>query len=323
MSRIDKRLREVLHMIAYLRANPEAHIKDVAAALDMPPKATRELIELATMCGHAPFDPGALIDISIEKDRVCLELDQRLGKPVQLSRPEALALVVALKALSSDGDLGPAATRALERLRTALTSQVAEQVAELESRIAFEGDDGGALARFHTLRAGMLQGRSVQIEYYTASRDAMTSRRLRPFSVVQHLGQWYAIGWDKLSQEIRVFKVERIKSAVLTDERFEVPASFKPERYLKKGPMLIGRRFKQAKVRFRDTAARVVREEWPPALVEDCGDGTVIGTLQYVAFEGLANYLLAHGPSAEVVDPPELRDAVAARARETLAAYGE
>ena len=322
MSRIDKRLREVLHLIAYLRRNPAAHITDVAAALGMPPGATRELIELATLCGRAPFDPGDLIDIHIDhKQRVHLQLDQRLGRPVRLSRPEALALVIALKALCGEGDLGPAAASALDKLRHALTAEVAAGVAALESRFAFEGDDAGVAERFHTLRRGMNERRAVELEYYTASRDAMSERTLRVFAMVQHLGQWYAVGRDSLRQEIRMFKVERIKRVALTGETFEIPASFKPERYRKDGKLLMGRRYREARVRFRQPSARIVREEWPPELVADAGDGDVIGTLHYVAHEGLANWLLAHAGAAEVLDPPELRAAVAARAREVLALY--
>ena len=55
--------------------------------------------------------------------------------------------------------------------------------------------------------------------------------------------------------------------------------------------------------------------------VEVCDDGSVIGTLHLVALEGLANWLLAHGGAAEVLEPADLRAAVVDRAREALAHY--
>lgn len=321
-TRIDRRLREVLHLIAFLRRNPGAHVKELATALGTTPKATRELIELATMCGVAPFDPSDLIEIVVDdRDRVHLELDQRLGEPVQFSRSEALALVVALRALASEGDLGPAADRVLVKLRAALSVAVADGVADVESRIVFEGDDAGIAGRFETLRRGMDEGRAVDIVYYTASRDAVSTRRLRPFALLQHLGHWYAVGHDSARKEIRVFRVERVKEATLTDQRFEIPSSFKAERYRKKGKLLVGRRHSEAWVLFREPAARVVREEWPADLIDVRDDGTVVGTLHYAALEGIANWLLAHGAAAEVLEPAELRDVVAARARATLAQY--
>lgn len=318
----DRRLREVLHLLAHLRKHPGAHLKDLAIALGMTPKATRELIELATMCGVAPFDPSDLIEIVIDdRDRVHLELDQRLGEPVQLSRPEALSLAVALRALAGDGDLAPAATRVLTKLRAALSRPVAGQVADMESRLAFEGAGAGVAGRFDTLRRALEDRRAVDIIYYTASRDELSTRRLRPYALLQHLGQWYAVGRDSLRKEIRIFRVERIKEATITGEAFVIPSSFKPERYRKKGKLLVGRSYREARVLFRDPAARVVREEWPPELIEPRDDGTVVGTLHYVALEGIANWLLAHGAAAEVLEPAELREAVRARARAALAAY--
>ena len=319
---MDTRLREVLHLIAYLRAHPQgAHISDVSKALGMSPKSTQDLIALATTCGKAPFDPGCLIEIFNENGRYHLGLDQRLGRPVQFSRAEALALVVALKALGNEGDLGPAAARAIDKLRATLTEQVAQGVGAVESRIAFEGHDAGLAERYDVLRGGMNEGRSVDIVYYTVGRDAISERRIRPYAMLQHLGQWYTVGRCMLRKEIRVFKVERVKQAVLTDDKFEIPSSFKAERYRKKGKLLVGRKYAEAKIRFRDPSARVIREEWPPELIEDGGDGAVVGTMQFVGLEGLANWLLAHGGAAEVVEPAELRDAVAARARSTLALY--
>lgn len=318
----DRRLRELLHLLAYLRKHPGAHLRDLAAALGMTPKAARGLIEQATMCGVAPFDPSDLIEIVIDdRDRVHLELDQRLGEPVQLSRPEALSLVVALRALGSEGDLGPAAGRVLAKLRAALSAPVADQVADMESRLAFEGDDAGVAGRLATLRRGLEERHAVDIVYYTASRDELTSRRLRPYALLQHLGHWYAVGRDSLRKEIRIFRLERIKEATLTDEAYDIPASFKPERYRKKGKLLVGRSYREARVLFRDPVARVVREEWPAELIELRDDGSVVGTLHYVALEGIANWLLAHGAAAEVIDPPELRDAVRDRARCALERY--
>lgn len=321
-NRMDKRLREVLHLLAYLRAHPEgAHISDLSKALGMPPKATQELIALATTCGKAPFDPGCLIEISHENGRYHLGFDQRLGKPVQLSRSEALALVVALKAVGTDGDLGPAANRVIDKLRDTLSEHVAEGVAAVESRIAFEGDDAGIAERFDVLRAGMTEGRAVDIVYYTVGRDAISERRIRPYAMLQHLGQWYAVGRCMWRKEIRVFKVERVKQAVLTDDRFEIPSSFKAERYRKKGKLLVGRKYAEARVRFTEPSARVIGEEWPHDLIERCDDGSVVGTMQFVGLEGLANWLLAHGSAAEVLEPEELRDAVVARAQAALALY--
>jgi proteasome accessory factor C len=317
-----RRVRDILHLISYVHRHPGAHVSDVAKSLGVPPSKVRALIEHATMCGKAPFDPADLIEIAIDaKGRLHLEFDQRLGEPLRLSRQEAIAFVVALRTLREDGELGGAADSALDKLKAAISKPAASVVEEVESRIALESETGGITKHLRALRRGLDEGRAVDIVYYSSSRDAVTQRRLRTFALLQHLGQWYAVGRDSLRKEIRIFKVERIKEAELSAERYEIPSSFKPERYRRKGKLLVGRRYREARVRFRNAAARIVREEWPKRLVEEGREGDVVGILHYTSEQGLANWLLAYGGDAEVLEPPEMRHAMAARAEAALAHY--
>ncbi|RMH40484.1 MAG: WYL domain-containing protein [Deltaproteobacteria bacterium] len=322
-ARLSARVRDALNLIAFVRQRGgRAHVRDIKQELGLAAARVRELIETATMAGRAPFGPDDLIDAYIERDWVHVDIALDFGRPIRLSRSEALALAIAMRALMGGGDLGHAAARALDKLRAAMSAGARDAVDAAETRVAFEGDDAGIAGRVARLRDAQRRCRAVDIEYYTASRDAMTRRRVRPYALIQHLGQWYLVGRDSLRRDVRMFKVERIKSVAVTDEAFDVPSGFKVERYRRSGKLLVGR-VDEARVRFTGRAARVVREEWPPDSVEDAADGAVVGRLHFAALEGVADWLLAHGGDAEVLEPPELREAVARRARQALALYGD
>jgi proteasome accessory factor C len=313
-----------MHVASLLKAHPEGvHILDIAEALGVPPAEARQVVHELTLCGKPPFEPGDYLTIREEKKRVILEDDPGLGEPVPLSRQEAAALLIALRAAAVEGALAPAARAAQERLVNGITETAREAAAAREAQIAFHGEDHGIAERVAILERGVAEGRAVELEYYTASRDEMTSRRVKPYALLARSGAVYLVAWDPRRRKECLFKVERVAAATLTDERFQRPASFKLSRYQKADKLLRGRGHEEARVRFSGEAARIIREEWPPRLVEDGGDGTAIGTLHYVAPEGVASWVLAHGGAAQVLEPEELREAVVERARAVLALYGE
>ena len=57
----------------------------------------------------------------------------------------------------------------------------------------------------------------------------MESKRQRAFDcygLLYRKGRWYAAGYCHLRQEVRVFRLDRVLEAELSDERFERPADF-------------------------------------------------------------------------------------------------
>ena len=61
---------------------------------------------------------------------------------------------------------------------------------------------------------------AVDIEYYTESRGEMTRRRVDPYRLEQRSGTTYLVGYCHWRQAERVFRLDHIRSAELTDERF-------------------------------------------------------------------------------------------------------
>lgn len=323
MAEISQRLEQLLLVLSYVRRHQGAPLGEVAEAVGLPPGALRQSIDMLSLCGKPPFNPDDLIDIWVDADdRVYVELDQALGRPLDLTQQESMALSIALETMagSGAGAYADAADSALRKLRAALGGRVMEKD-EVARRIAVEGEDPNVGKRFRVLHRGLEEERVVEIEYYSAARAQPTRRRLRPYGLVQFRGSWYAIGFDQLRGETRIFKLERMREVRLTTDRFVRPAAFDAGRYLEAG-MLSGPLERRARLRFSSPAAQAIVDEWRPEQVAAQADGSVVLTLDFVDPEWVAGYALGFGEAAEVLDPPEVRRALAERCRAILRLYG-
>ena len=53
-----------------------------------------------------------------------------------------------------------------------------------------------------------------------------TERALDPYGVVFHNGRWFAVGYCHLRQDLRIFRLDRVLQAELSDDRFVRPDGF-------------------------------------------------------------------------------------------------
>src|SRR5437762_3657492 len=102
-----ERIQRLLLLISYVRKHAGTPVAEVARAVGVPEDEVRRAIEQLSLCGKPPFSPDDLIDIWIDgADRVHVEMDQALGRPLKLTVRESVALEVALNALAGS-ESGP------------------------------------------------------------------------------------------------------------------------------------------------------------------------------------------------------------------------
>jgi proteasome accessory factor C len=318
MAELRERLQRLLLLLSYVRRHPGAPLDEVARAVGMSPRDLKRAIPELSLCGKPPFSPDDLIDIFVdEQQRVHVTYDQSLGRPMRFSRQESLALSVALRTLASSGagDWAETARAVLDKLRASGGDE-----SDLERRFAVEAEDRPAAVqeKFRVLQAGLEQRRTVEIVYWTQSRDELNRRRVDPFALTQFLGSWYVVGHDHLRGQVRIFKVERVREAALTTESFERPASFDPHAHL---PGRSLGEVSTARIRFRGDVARLIAEEHPADRLTTEPDGSVVLALDYARPEWVAAWVMPFADSAEVLSPDEVRAAVAFRTRAALSLY--
>lgn len=246
------------------------------------------------------------------------------------------------EALFFSGLPGPAAELGLGTVMAAARLKVlAALPPELRSRASrlverFHLDAGGWFTvddeapHLPLLATAVWGSRAVEIAY--ARDGSVVERRLEPLGVVLKGGVWYIVA--RVGEQVRTYRVSRVKEARLTEETFERPADFELARFWKEATTAYERGVPRVSVSLRvdpdhigllaDVAGiqalRQAEQLRPP-------DADPRGWLHLRLqmewpYEAPAR-LLALADHAEVLEPVELRQQLAALAERVLTAYSE
>lgn len=248
------RLRRLLLIVPAARRKPGIRLQELARELRVEPEVLREDIEFLAVVGRPPFSPDDLIDISVdERDRVFVALDQSFSRPPQLTALEALALAASAEEVAP---ADPAVVSALARLTRSLPAPARQLYAGLARRLAASTPPPrGAEQVLAGLRRAAEQRREVAIVYDKEGRGEAQERSFRPQGVIDHGGNWYAIGQDVGRGAERTFRVDRILSLRETGATFPDPGPLDPQRFQREQLFFPSGREQPVTLRFSAPAA--------------------------------------------------------------------
>lgn len=288
------RLARLLSVIPWVAEQPDgALIDDIVERYAYPrEQLLDDLQDVVFFVGVHPFTPDSLIEVELSEDRVHIRYADWFSRPLRLSVEDGARLLTAgrsvLPLTEADGKTDDAASpllRALTKLGTALGEGASEAV---DVRLGHAPAD--TLGQLREAVAAQCQ---IEIEYYTYGRDELTERRVDPSRIFSDQGNWYVSGWCHRAEGERVFRVDRIRSVVLTDRPIEhsgpaADTSFSPAG---DDPRVVLR---------LQPEARWVIEQYPVEAVDDTGDHVTV-TMAVTAAPWLERLLLRLGPAAELV----------------------
>jgi len=168
----------------------------------------------------------------------------------------------------------------------------------------------------------------VRFRYRTSTGADVATRHLQPWGVVCYRGRWYVVGHDTDRAEPRVFRLSRVQGDVATDGRpgsFEVPAGTDLRAVTRALAPAPADRTADVLVR-RGAGHGLRRHAEPPEQRhgsvrdgdrDDVPDGWERLAVRYASTDGLVDEVLGYGAEVVVVAPPEVRDRVLARLRES------
>ena len=141
--------------------------------------------------------------------------------PLMFNRTEIEALVIGARMVESWGgtSLAHGARSALSKIATALPKdkRVALESSRLFSPSFFFNEQ--ASARMDELRAAVDGHRSIEIHYSDVD-GRESQRRVRPLGLFFWGGAWTLGAWCELRNDFRNFRLDRIVSSVVMEERF-------------------------------------------------------------------------------------------------------
>jgi len=321
-AKVDERLNRLLLMVPFLARPQGASVKELCEKFDIDKAVLMQDLATLQMCGVPDYTPADLMDYWIEGGRVHVTMADYFSRPLNLTRQEALSLFVAGRALIRSGvfrEQGPLDS-ALGKIETLLSEESKDRLEEIIDRVevemrAYEGTMRGIIDE------GLEQGKNLELEYWSYSRDEVTHREVEPLSLICSQGFWYLLGWCHSSEDMRLFRLDRIASIELTDhpvtkkmrESFDLPSVV--------GEYSPGRKAHQVRLSFAGQQGRRVIEEWPVAQMTENADGTVLVELRTRNLAWLATYLLRFGDAVSILGPKELKKMVEEKARKLLEAY--
>lgn len=217
------RLRRLLAVLPWVAGVGGASLDEIASRFDYPrERLERDLLEIVQFVGVYPYTPGDLIEVFIDPDteQVTINYADYFRQSLRLTPEEALALVGSGAALvaaagestdDADADAGPLA-RGIKKLADQLGIAVGETVdVDLGS---------GKPGVLQAVRDAVDRSMVLEIDYYSHGRDSRDTRSIEPVRVVARDGAWYVSAWCRSAEADRVFRLDRINAATVTEEVF-------------------------------------------------------------------------------------------------------
>ena len=308
----SERLERLLYVLPRAAQPGGARIDDLARALDVSAAAILADIEEATT--RVFYHPPATVDsfnLVVEDDVVRL-FGSEFNRPVRLTEREAMALGLGLRVLATEADtqrrseILALAARLEKELTTPpieLQPMLADRVTvrempmlgpERELDVVFGEDD------FRGAITGAIDTRVFcDVVYLKAGGSDPAERRIAPVRLLYTRGHWYVRAYEEDSEQLRMYRLDRILELHLTAERHDftdMPAE----------QTFVLNEARAVKVRYSPQVARWVAER------EDAqceADGTLVLTHDVADMNWLVRHVLQYGGEA-VVETPELREAV-------------
>lgn len=318
MSGAKAQVGRLLALVPLIRRRGEIHLDEAAQLLGVTPTQLVADLRVLIYCGWPGWLPGDLIEVDLAAlepggdGMIRISNADYLGAPLRLSRAEASALIVALRALRNGADdaVLPTIDSALARIEAATGSVPVASVRP--------GNDQLAPLRA-TLESALRGGRRVRIRYLVTSRDEITTRTVDPLALVGHGGVAYLDAWCLQAGDRRSFRLDRILDARVLDEqagRHDLPPLDLADGIFHPSPELPLVTLRLAE------RARWVNEYYPVESAREAGDGALEVTLRVADRAWLQRLLLRLTPHVTVLGPEEFTATYREAMSEARALYG-
>ncbi len=235
------------------------------------------------------------------------------GRPSLFSYDEAAALYLGRRFLEplTQTFLWAAADSALRKIREQLGALAVRHLDRLLN--VFQASKGGEnryvekSALIDTLILGCEDRLEVVISYRSLSADEDETYAIRPYELELCGDAIYVAGYSCKSGAPRLWKLDRMSSALVTNVKFEKPDDFESTLFASPNAPT-----QKVRIHFDRGVARFVRERrWHDSeKVTERPDGSLLVEYELRETVSLKTRLLSYGRLAEVLEPESLRNEI-------------
>lgn len=318
-----KRLARVLRVASFLTSQPYAWTRaGLATELEVGERSIDRDLELLRGLGY-----------EINRDKVKGYAFARTPPlpPVQLSLHEVLALTLAAELARESGDIDTSSLGAAMAQLLSAVPAPARPLLQRELLRRAEGRERPSHTRrraaLATAQRAWLERRRLRITYATAMRGGEINERvIEPYAVHPYDGSWYVTAYDHMREKVIDFKIDRIETATLLGETYDIPATFSMTEYRRAAwGILRGEASAPVEITllFDQEAGRWVQEEGRAEQIhfERQASGHILARLTAGVTPEMVRWILGYSPHCHVLAPDSLRERLYALMQEMLQGY--
>jgi proteasome accessory factor C len=296
------------------RRGERPRVEDVCARLQMTPQELREDISVLNVVN---FGGGAYVLYAEVLPTGEIEVDPEpysdtFDRPARLLPIEAKALVAAIDLLGSHVPEG-----ALDSARAKIVAALGHDPVEEGLHITSAAGDDSEIAQ--VVGEAIARRRKLEVEYYAANEDRFSLREIEPYALINGREGWYVAAWDASRDDVRHFRLDRIKRAEVLEAGYEPRPDLDPVADVEGWPRTgeVGGS-RTAHVWISPEQARWAREE--RTVLAELPDGAIIVEWAFKGDDYLVKEVLKEAGDAAVLAPADVREAVLAAAERLLVA---
>jgi predicted DNA-binding transcriptional regulator YafY len=298
----------LLELLELLQAQPLLTGREISDRLEIDPRTVRRYVEALQRLG-----------IPVEGQRGVgggyrIRPGYRLP-PLMLTDDEAVAVALGVQAAGRLGLSGSAeaAEGALVKIHRVLPDGLRRRVEALEATLDFTSRARrSAPVRGDTvlLLADVIRRRRRVRGTYRAFSGDETRRELSPHGLVVHSGRWYLAAYDHLRDDLRTFRVDRMRRLrAISEAAVDAPEGFDAVAYVSTSLARVPWRW-EVEVLLELSVGEAARRV-PATLAELIDeDGATVLRMRVGSLDWMATILAGLGCGFEIRRPDELRTSV-------------
>lgn len=329
----DKRIKRVFIAVREFSKPQGTTIKDLMEALETKDRSVAyRMIRTLEELGFPVYDEKLPMDREKRwkfQDDFLLKLPNLFLPSVQLNFSEALALYLVKGECSvyRGTAIQEELNSAFESISNLLPGEMANKFDKASKLYVqankFAKDYEGKEDIIESLALAMLEQNTLRVNYDSFLKGEVRSFRINPLNFFDHKGGLYVFVQVTRFGDIRSLAVDRIQSLEDTEETFEYPCDFDPEKRLSEAFGVVHDDPIQARIWFSASQAPYIKEKQLRygEEIKENSDGSVEVFLNTSGRWDVKQWILSWGMHAKVLEPSDLKEEVAADLRNALAHY--
>lgn len=230
-----------------------------------------------------------------------------------LSDSDKHSLIVALKTL--EATKYPEISSVINKISFMLNEEDLSNWVEID--FSRWGSDFNENDKFSKIKISILNNKIIKFSYINSFANKST-RIVEPMKLIYKGQAWYLYGFCRLKQNVRIFRITRIKNLILTKESF---IKRKVEDTDFKNVDKLIENMIDLKLQFKKEALYRIFDDFDQNLINDNGDGTYEVNIKLPENEWLYGYILSFGYYVKVIEPIHVKDIILQKMKKTINLY--